>query len=39
MKFRCTDHTSELQPIAVSEMLDIQIFQLRHLQTFIIAVL
>ena len=25
---------SELQPIAVSEMLDIQIFQLRHLQIF-----
>ena len=27
--FRCTDHPSELQPIAVSEMLDVQMFQLR----------
>ena len=33
-KFRCTDHPTELQPTAISEMLHIQIFQLRHLQTF-----
>ena len=30
---RSIDHPTELQPLTVSKMLDIQIFQLRHLHT------
>ena len=34
MKFRSTDHPMALKLLTVSEMLDIEIFQLRSLHTF-----